>query len=469
MLVAAACVYGKICVSHGSWDYAKAAAQSPEKQGTDFTAFYSAGELARLGKNIYGWRESSTPRRPFIYPPMFALFPMAPLSMLSHDAAYAVFFALSIIALAAGLLLLRRVLWPPDLPVQNFWLFPGAALLLAVLLNWRFIDANNKVGNANLIIFFLIALALYLDCRARETSNSRTEILSGMSIGLATVFKLTPGLFGVFQLWTRRKWALLGGALSLVLFLLFAPALWFGWEMNTKYLRAFVKNAAGKALKGAAADNAADEITVGWGHPPGDSKRTSPPSPDDEESPSTDAKYPPGDGVSLRGPFANLLTPAPALKARSGSPQNRAINILSLEPAQARFMANVCSLLLLILTIALTFTPSNDPRANALAWSLVALTMVLISPMTRIAHLVVLLLPVTSLLALLQQRMLSGKTKTLAWSALIALGAGTALVSGLAKYSRAIETLQVGGFTTLTLLLLYAAVAFALRSLRSPR
>ena len=34
--------------------------------GSDFTAYYSAGELARKGENIYDYRASSTPVRPYI-------------------------------------------------------------------------------------------------------------------------------------------------------------------------------------------------------------------------------------------------------------------------------------------------------------------------------------------------------------------------------------------------------------------
>src|SRR5690349_186674 len=77
-------VYGYFCVQLGTWSDAK-------KRGCDFTAFYSAGELARKGENIYDFKLSSTPRRPFNYPPFFALIPMAPLSLLPHDGAHAVF------------------------------------------------------------------------------------------------------------------------------------------------------------------------------------------------------------------------------------------------------------------------------------------------------------------------------------------------------------------------------------------
>ena len=226
LLLAAALGYGAICVHHGSWSYAKAAAQAgaknAEKQGTDFTAFYSAGELARQGKNIYDWRASSTPRRPFIYPPMFALFPMLPLSLLPHDVALGVFYALNVLALAAALWMLRLMLWPPaGAPQARCCSTPMIGMLLTLAVSWRFIHANTIVGNANLLILFLIVLALFLEWRAGQTQiraaalserGHPSQIMSGIVVGLATAFKLTPGLFGVFFLWSWRRWAMLGGA-----------------------------------------------------------------------------------------------------------------------------------------------------------------------------------------------------------------------------------------------------------------
>lgn len=464
LLLAFTAWYGFVCVKHGYWDYTKASKPptpgiKEEKQGTDFTAFYSAGELARQNKNIYDWRSSSTPRRPFIYPPMFALLPMLPLSLLSHNGAAAIFYAMNALALAAGLWLLSKMLWSEKPRGNSFWSWPGFGAIAAVALCWRFIHSNTIVGNANLIIFFLIVLGLYLDWRSRN--RPATGVGSGLSIALASAYKLTPGIFGIFFLWSRRPWAMGGGALGLVLFLVLLPAMWFGWEMNTKYLRAFAKNAAGKAMSAPEQASGADEIVIGWGTKPGEPKKIDP---DDDDDNSAE-KYPAGQGVSFRGPLANLLTPANALKDR-GDNAKRTINILSLEPEQARMAATVFSLLLLGLTVWLTYSArlKDDPRNLALSWSLVAVTMVLISPMTRIAHLVVLLLPVATLIALLQQRALNAAARKLAWTALILLNAGTALVSGLAKYSKVVEAIQTGGFTTVALVVMYAAVAVALRN-----
>src|SRR6185295_301994 len=74
----------------------------------------------------------------------------------------------------------------------------------------------------------------------------RGGILSGLSIALATAFKLTPGIFGIYFLWSWRKWSMLGGALGLVLFLFLVPSSLLGWETNNNYLKTYAEYAAGK-------------------------------------------------------------------------------------------------------------------------------------------------------------------------------------------------------------------------------
>src|SRR5882672_10696126 len=78
-LVIFAAIYGYSCVKNG-WAVPPPANSKTEKLGNDFTAFYSAGEQARLGRNIYDWASTSMPHRPYEYPPLFAVFPLEPLS-----------------------------------------------------------------------------------------------------------------------------------------------------------------------------------------------------------------------------------------------------------------------------------------------------------------------------------------------------------------------------------------------------
>ena len=67
-------LYGVRCVKHGWYEPPAKNATGNKKRkrkhrGTDFTAFYSAGELARTGKNIFDYKASSTKYRPYLYPP----------------------------------------------------------------------------------------------------------------------------------------------------------------------------------------------------------------------------------------------------------------------------------------------------------------------------------------------------------------------------------------------------------------
>ncbi|HLX65138.1 MAG TPA: glycosyltransferase family 87 protein [Planctomycetota bacterium] len=428
-------VYGYFCVKHGTWS-------EKEKHGCDFTAFYSAGELARKGQNIYDFKLSSTPRRPFNYPPFFALIPMAPLSLLSHNAAHAVFYALSILMLFAACCILARWLWPATV---TFWRSAEFGLLLTLAICWRFIHSNATEGNANLLIAALLVFGLHAALKAREGAGPTRGIWSGVWIALATVYKITPGLFGVYFFWSRKGWAMLGGAVGLALFLFVLPAIWLGWETNTRYERAFGDYTVRKALGKGADPDAGDEIVIGR-----------PKDLDPEQSENAI-----GLGVSLRGPVTSLLTPAIVLKKHKDEP--RTVNIAALDPARVKLVVTMCSLALLLVTVALTFSARAHAGVfdEALCWSLVTVTMVLISPLTRIAHLTVLILPVAVLVAMLLQRALSGFAKHLAVAALILVGAGPAVMHAILS-ERARESLNAMGFTTAGLVVLYGAVAWAI-------
>jgi len=478
----------RLCMREGWWDPAAG------KNGSDFTALYSAGELARHSEDIYDYARSSTPRRPFIYPPMFAVFPMAPLSLLPHNAALAVYWVLNILMLFASLWLLRAVLWPSPCPLTQeegehpaFWRRPETGLLLAVLVCGRFLNSNLRLGNANMYILFLLALTLYL------LANNR-GLWAGLSVALAMAFKVTPGLFGLYLLWSRRGKALLGGALGVALFFVLLPGVVLGFAQNWEMLNAFARHASG-AVSGQRdrEDGESSAIVVGWKHPPRESHTKA------GETPAVPAVQPStrlhsqgqGEtqavGVSLRGAMQKLLSPSVALNHRPES-EDRTVNVLNLTAQQAARVADVLSLVLLALTIWLTARVEKreerreereESKAESQAHSslltphfsyelilsvgLLASAMLLISPLTRKAHLVVLLIPVAALIALLQQGKLTGAARRWAWVSLLVLGLHGVVFSADIVGARLSEVVQALGATTLSVLLLYAATAVALR------
>ncbi len=424
--------------------------------GSDFTAYYSAGELARKGENIYDYRASSTPVRPYIYPAMFAVFPMAPLSLFSHNTAVAVFFVLNLVLLAAGLWLVWKVLVPPTSGTESIWRRPELGCLFAVAVCWQYLHSNLRGGNANLYCFFCLALALYLftdiakppEVSATARRSWLREFFSGIVVALATTFKLTPGLFGVYFFWTFRRWAMLGGAVGLALFLLFVPALLLGFSKNWTALKVFTEHARDKAM--ADEDDTPQEILIGR------PKKAANPD-----------ELPRAVGISFRGTLMKMLSETEAL-TRDDLEGDRSVNIMNLEPKQAQTAADILALVLLLATVVLTFPAWTRAGALpiALSWSLTTTAMVLVAPLTRMAHLVVLLIPVSVLIVLLQQSRLRGAAKTLAWAALFLLGCGGGLTSKAIWGSKLSQTIQALGLTTWSTLLLFIALAVALWQLR---
>jgi len=488
VVVAVLAVNFRLCMREGWWG------SGPKENGSDFTALYSAGELARHGEDIYDYERSSTPRRPFIYPPMFAVFPMAPLSLLQHNAALAVYWVLNILLLFASLWLLRAVLWPttcrpPSEPralasgpgaairhadpygrgsewkearsqePSSFWRRPETGLVLAVLVCGRFLNSNLRLGNANMYILFLLALALYL-------LVSNRGFWAGLSVALAMAFKVTPGLFGLYLLWSRRGRALAGGALGVALFFVLVPGAVLGFAENWEMLKAFAQHARGAV---SAQKNTRDTggggsgtgltqappasgggIAVGWKNRPRDSQEAQ------------------AVGVSLRGAMQKLLSPSVALNRREQS-EDRTVNVLNLTAQQAARVADVLSLALLAITIALTAPRwAREGRCPlVLSLGLVTSAMLLISPLTRKAHLVVLLIPVATLIALLQQNMLTGAARRWAWASVLVLGLHGLVFSADLVGQRVSEVVQAAGATTLSVLLLYVATGMALRAVKN--
>ena len=116
-----------------------------------------------------------------------------------------------------------------DLPQRPF---PAWGKAVAVLLSLRPFEGDLMHGNVNLLILFLIVASLYAFCRRRDW-------LAGLFLGLSIACKLTPALFLLYFLWKSAWKTLLAAALSLVAFVLFIPAVAFGWNNNLDYLRSW--------------------------------------------------------------------------------------------------------------------------------------------------------------------------------------------------------------------------------------
>lgn len=447
---------GVRCVKHGWYEPPLAGElrqHARKDRGTDFTAYYSAGELARQGRNIYDFRNSSTPFRPYIYPPMFAIFPMLPLALLPHNAALSVYYVLNAVLLVLSCVLLMRLFWPRGETADSFWRSPEAGLLVAFLVCGRFLDENLKLGQANLVVLFLVTLGLYLLARARPR-----PLGGGLAVALATVYKLTPGLFGLYLLWSRRGWAMVGGALGLALFLGVIPSVVLGVHENAAYLQAFAEKHAHRMAPSNDEEAGDDEtgedeatgkeIVIGWG----DAARK---------------RRDRGEGVSFTGTFKKL---AVSEWSKNDPPLTEAQARERAEKARlAKLAAYACAVLLLTLTMVLTWPrwAGTGALPVALSWGLVAVTALLIAPLTRKAHMATVLIPTFALAAVLLRSDAGGpRARKAAGFGLLALGVTATLTSQGVIGDAAATWCSNHGALTWAMLAFYAATAVALWSFR---
>jgi hypothetical protein len=380
---------------------------------------------------------------------------------------------------------------------------PEAALTLAALACGRFLDSNFLLGQVNLFILFLITLGLYAAWRGREVG-------AGLAVACATAIKVTPGLFGLYFLWTGRARALFGGAAGLILFLLLIPSLTLGFSLNLRLLEAFAHHAlrsiapgappnpdSAKNLNGEKADPGNAEPQLGpatqigpssAGVIPGASKEAAsgavpnaasqaevqdragarrsqdPPSRVGWRKQAAATERPAGQpvGISLKGTLGKWLTRGGAEGDEDGG---RGLGWADLDPATAGRIALVLSLLLLCCTVWITYGVLGRPEAEArvLAWGLVALTMLLISPLTRKAHGVVVLIPACALAALLFRGGLEGWARRWASFALSFSALASALSSPGILGKAWAGAIHDAGLFTLIFIIFYIATAVALR------
>jgi alpha-1,2-mannosyltransferase len=146
---------------------------------------------------------------PYIYPPMLA-FLLIPLTLLSKSAAGSVWLCVNLALAAGSIVLLVRTNG-----------FRGATLVaLAVVLALQFhaLDETLALGQANMVVSFLVFLAVYLFLRGRGA-------LSALALALSIAIKLQPAAFLLYFLLARELRYVAACVAALVL--LHAPVLFF--------------------------------------------------------------------------------------------------------------------------------------------------------------------------------------------------------------------------------------------------
>jgi alpha-1,2-mannosyltransferase len=158
----------------------------------DFTVYYNAGEALRHGAALY----SGPHVLPFLYPPIAAALAV-PLTVVPVAQAATAWYWLSVAALGwTAWLLVGR------LQLRGLVRLAMAAALVGLLLRLDPIKANLGFGQVNILLMAVIVTDLV----------RRPDRWNGLGVGLATSIKLTPGLFLLYLLLTRRFRAFFTGS-----------------------------------------------------------------------------------------------------------------------------------------------------------------------------------------------------------------------------------------------------------------
>lgn len=183
----------------------------------DFQVYYSAVERVIDGKNPYSLVVDQVP---YIYPPTSLGWLML-LSILPMKVAEDFWLIVSVAALFASIILLRKAVEQPLIRWKSILLIIGLSLLAFP------VKFTLGMGQINLFLLFLIILTFYL-------YQTKRLGWAGMTLAIAVSVKLTPVVFLLFFL-RKNEWRVL---ISLILssFAIVGLSMYaFGWGLTEQY------------------------------------------------------------------------------------------------------------------------------------------------------------------------------------------------------------------------------------------
>ncbi|MBI1848760.1 MAG: DUF2029 domain-containing protein [Planctomycetes bacterium] len=301
---------------------------------TDFTRYWYGGRNLVTGNAIYG---PAAPDLGFKYHPLFAIW-MAPFGSLPVSVAGFFWYAINVAYIAGAFWMAYRVVFPRG--GASWW----AILVVAAVSN--LLVHNLKTGQVNVTNFFFEILGAYWICRY----DGKRDGLAGVAIGLAATIKYTP-LALVPYLALRRRWKAVGGAfVGLAIFGFIVPSIVLGpvrhWELTRQWL------SRGSQMF--------SNYEAGVGYSP---------------------------GISTTAFLRHLLQARTATSERYGDLFVNVTDWPSADVSRAILVLNVAIVALLLFGL-FSRTRRDDPLRLPLEIAAVILTVHLVSPETRKAHLI---------------------------------------------------------------------------------
>jgi hypothetical protein len=339
-------------------------------RGTDYNVFYEAGTavIEGRGSELYTLHAPRGQAYRYLYPPFLAIL-LAPLSLLPLTISAVVWYALNVLMATHAVAIVSRTLAPPG-PAVLFGL-AITALTIAYLVE------NAFLGQVHVLILYFLILAW-------QALREERQVRGTLFLAAATLVKLTPGVFAVWLLATRRfrafgwfsGWCVVLGVLL--------PLAVLGPATARSLLEEFSRSLVGPFL------------TAESGAPVGEvyrhtalAKRLS----DQDLGALLQRHVATDSGLDERFRFLNAALVDPAIARR------------------AMFAAFALILAVTIWAVARHGGPAPSRRAVDLGVALFAVVSLLVSPRLRIAYLTVLVLPCGVLLQTAMDRLVPSRAR----------------------------------------------------------
>jgi len=324
----------------------------PEAKWNDLRIFYGAGRMIFQDINIYK-NPTSPEGRYYIYPPFFALV-CTPFAALGWKVFVILWVAGSLAAIAGAALLCVKIAWPKASPHSRIIIAAIALLLCA-----RPIISDFQNGQINSLIFIVIAASLLLYVRKQDAA-------SGIVMAAAASIKLTALIFLPYFVYKRAWKTVAGMTLGLAFTLFILPTALMGPSRTFELYPSFYNKMVSPFASVTDAPEVYDEA-----------------------------------GQSLRAAASRFLKDTNA--AHHFTKEIR-VNFSDLSAQTVWIIVLAAGALLTLITaLCARFNPSDPARREITGIELgsVILLMLMLSPMSRKAHFVALLLPFTAGLAYL--------------------------------------------------------------------
>jgi len=315
-------------------------------KGNDSWLYFGAARAISNGEEIYDKRYATNPEgrslRPYQYPPLFSIL-LIPMASLGNHYAGLIWGILNVLVTLLVIYFSMLVCKGKDGSYHKI------TAVIPVIICLRFFDSNIQNGQVNAIVLLLVLLGLCL-------FQNNKDFFAGLGLSLATAVKLTPLIFLGYFLY-KREWRVCAGFITgLVLFIILLPSLFLGFKTNNQLLTTYSKNMIIKPFD-------ADDT---WGQ-------------------------------SLSASLVRYLYDYKSdYHADRGTLQ---VNVMDIHSERIDVIARTL-LLIILLLVAFVCRGSILERQGytfTMEVSLVMVTMLLMSPLSRVAHFVVLIFPTIAL------------------------------------------------------------------------